>query len=73
MLPTDFRTASLGFPPGSVGKEPTYSAGDIGGAGSIAGSGRSPGGGNDSPLQYGKFHGQRSMTGNSLWDRKSQT
>ena len=32
-----------GFPSGSVGKESTYNAGDMG---SIPGSGRSPGGGN---------------------------
>ena len=34
---------------GSEGKESTCSAGDLG---SIPGSGRSPGEGNDSPLQY---------------------
>ena len=38
-----------GFPCSSVGKESAYSAGD---PGSIPGSGRSPGEGNDNPLQY---------------------
>ena len=40
------------FPDGSVGKEFTCNAGDIGDTGSIPGSERSPGGGNDSTLQY---------------------
>ena len=39
----------LGFPVGSDGKE---SAGNVGDLGSIPGSGRSPGEGNDNPLQY---------------------
>ena len=38
-----------GFPGGSDGKEFSCNAGD---PGSISGSGRSPGGGNDYPLQY---------------------
>ena len=38
-----------GFPYSSVGKESACNAGD---PGSIPGSGRSPGEGNDSPLQY---------------------
>ena len=38
-----------GFPPSSVGKESACNAGDMG---SIPGSGRSPGEGNDNPLQY---------------------
>ena len=33
-------------------KKPSANAGDTGDVGSIPGSGRSPGGGNDSPLQY---------------------
>ena len=36
-------------PGGSDGKAPAYNAGD---PGSIPGSGRSPGEGNDNPLQY---------------------
>jgi len=39
----------LGFPGGSDGKEPVCSAGD---QGLIPESGRSPGEGNDNPLQY---------------------
>ena len=39
----------LGFPGGSVVKNPPASAGD---AGLIPGSGRSPGEGNGNPLQY---------------------
>ena len=39
----------LGLPSGSVGKESACSAGDLG---SILGSGKSPGEGNDNPLQY---------------------
>ena len=37
------------FPGGLDGKASAYSAGDLG---SIPASGRSPGGGNDNPLQY---------------------
>ena len=56
----------LGFPGGSEGKESAFIAGDLG---SIPGLGRSPGEGNDNPLQYsclenpvdrgawGRFHG----------------
>ena len=43
---------SLGFPGGSVVKDPPANAGDIRDAGSIPGSGRSPGGRNGNPLQY---------------------
>ena len=39
----------MGFPDGSVVKNPTANSGD---AGLIPGSGRSPGGGNVSLLQY---------------------
>ena len=39
----------FGFPGGSGGKESTCNAEDLG---SIPGSGRSPGEGNDNPLQY---------------------
>ena len=42
----------LGFPGGSVVKNPLASAGDARDAGSISGLGRSPGGGNDNPLQH---------------------
>ena len=39
----------MGFPGGLEGKASAYSAGD---PGSIPGSGKSPGEGNDNPLQY---------------------
>ena len=41
----------MGFSNGSVSKEYTCNAGDIGDSGSIPGLGRSPGGGNGNPLQ----------------------
>ena len=40
----------MGFPGGTVVKNPAANAGDTGLAGSISGSGRSPGGGNGNPL-----------------------
>ena len=64
---------SLGFPSGSAGKESACNAGDTGDMGSIHGSGRSPGEGNDNPLQLflpGESHGQRSLVGYSPWDCK---
>ena len=42
----------MGFPGGSVVKNPPDNAGDTRDAGSIPGWGRSPGGGNGNPLQY---------------------
>ena len=42
---------NLGFPGGSVVKNPPANAEDTGDAGLIPGSGRSPGGGNSNPLQ----------------------
>ena len=66
-LPT---SVFLDFPGGSVGKESTCSAGDLG---SIPGLGRSPGGGHGHPLQYSCLenpHGQRSLAGYSPWDPK---
>ena len=59
-----------GFPSGSDGKE---SACNVGNLGSIPGLGRSPGEGNDNPLQYSCMenpHGQRSLVGYSPWGRK---
>ena len=47
----DWTESNLGFPGGSVVKDPPANAGDIGDAGSITGSGRFPGGGNGNPLQ----------------------
>ena len=45
-------TVELGFPGGSVGKNPLASAGDARDAGWIPESQRFPGGGNGSPLQH---------------------
>ena len=42
---------NYGLSGGSDGKESTCNAGDIGDTGLIPGLGRSPGGGNDNPLQ----------------------
>ena len=44
--------ATMGFPGGSVVKNPPANVGDSGDAGSIPGLGRSPGGGTGNPLQY---------------------
>ena len=46
---TKIKTIHKGFPDGSVVKNPPASAGDVG---SLPGLGRSPGEGNDNPLQY---------------------
>ena len=43
---------ALGFPGGSVVKNPPANAGDAGDVGLIPGLGRSPGEGNGNPLQY---------------------
>ena len=42
----------MGFPGGSVVKNSSANAGDLGGMGSIPGLGRSPGAGNGNALQY---------------------
>ena len=42
----------MGFPAGSVVKNPPVNAVDTGDVGLVLGSGRSPGGGNGNPLQY---------------------
>ena len=55
----------MGFPVGSVVKNPPANARDTG---SIPGLGRSPAGGNGNPFLSGKSHGQRSLVG-----YKSQT
>ena len=52
----------LGFPNGSVGKESACNVGDLG---SIPGLGRSPGEGNDNPLQYSGL--ENSMDRGVLW------
>ena len=58
------------FPGGSDGKE---SACNVGDPGSIPGSGRSPGEGNNNPLQHAcleKYHGWRSLAGYNPWGCK---
>ena len=58
------------FPSGSVGKESTCNAGNLG---SIPGLGRSPGGGHGNPLQHSCLenpHRQRSLVGYSPWGLK---
>ena len=60
----------LGFPSGSVVKNSPAKAED---ADSIRGSGRYPAEGNDKSTAIflpGKFHGQWSLAGCSLWDHK---
>ena len=59
-----------GFPGGSDGKESACNAGD---PGLIPRSGRSPGEGNDYPLQYSYLenpYGQRSLVVYSPWGRR---
>ena len=72
----DINTISLGFPDGSVVKNPPVTAGDTGNTGSIPGSGRSPGGGNGNPLQCSCL--ENSMDRAAWWatvhgDAKSRT
>ena len=60
----------MGFPGGSVVKNPPASAEDVRDTGLIPGLGRSPGGGHGNPLQYSCLenpHGQRSLAGYSPW------
>ena len=66
----------MGFPGGSVGKEPTCNAGAAGDMGSIPGSGRSPRGRHSKPLQCSCLENPMDR---GTWlaivhgDRKSQT
>ena len=58
----------MGFPGGSVVKNPSARVVDTGNGGSNPGSQRASKGGNDNPLQYScpeKSHGQRSLAGYS--------
>ena len=58
------------FPGGSVSKESTCNAGNLG---SISELGRYPGGGHGDPLQYScleNSHGQRSLAGYRAWGCK---
>ena len=61
----------MGFPGGSVVKNPPANAGVVG---SILGSGRAPGEENGSPLQYsclGNPMDRRSLAGYGPWDCKT--
>ena len=61
---------TIGFPGGSVSKESTCHAGDLG---SVPGLGGSPAEGKGYPLQYSGLenpHGQRSLSGYSPWCHK---
>ena len=61
-----FPTAGLGFPGGTVVKNPSASVGDARDTVSIPGSGKCP-----TPVFLpGKFHGQRSLAGYSPWGRR---
>ena len=48
----DLLSSAMGFPDGTVLKNPPANARDTRDVGSISGSGRSLGGGNGNPLQY---------------------
>ena len=72
----DLTTNLISGPPnsnGSVDKESTCKAGDLGDVGCIPGLGRSPGEGNGNPLQYSCLanpsHGHRSLAGYIPWGR----
>ena len=56
----------MGFPGGSVVKNPSANAGDTRDAGSVSGSGRSPGGGYGNPLQYSCL--ENPMDRGAWWD-----
>ena len=63
----------MGFPDGSVVKNPPTSAGDMG---LITGSGRSPGEGNGNPLQYsclGNLMDREGSQDYSPWGRKASS
>ena len=66
----------MGFPGGSVIKNPPANAGDTGDEGSFPGLGKSPGRGHEPILEPtrvflpGESHGWRKMTGYSPWGHK---
>ena len=60
-----FLQSSMGFPAGSVVKNPPANAGDTRDAGSVPALGRSPGEGNDNPLQYSCL--EKSMDRGAWW------
>ena len=68
-----FLNPLLGFSDGSVFKESTCNARDVGDTGSIPGSGQPPGGGNGNPLQYSCWKIPRTEEPGGLWSMGSQT
>ena len=58
-------SATMGFPGGSVVKNPPTNAGDTEDMGLIPGLARSPGGGNGNPLRYP--HLENPMDGGAWW------
>ena len=63
----------MGFPGGSVVKNPPANPGDAKDADSFAGLGRSSGEVNGNPLQYSCLenpHGQKTLAGYNPWGRK---
>ena len=73
VIKSQTQLSNFGFLHSSVSKESTCNVRDLG---SIAGLGRSPGEGNDNPLQYSFLdnpHGQRNFAGYSPCGRKSRT
>ena len=56
----------MGFPGGSVVKNPPANAGDTRDAGSVSGSGRSPAGGHGNQLQYSCL--ENPMDRGAWWD-----
>ena len=62
----NFLLVSMGFPGGSVGKEPACNAGDTRDTGLILGSGRTPGGGHDNTPHY--FCLENRMDRRAWWD-----
>ena len=67
-----FCLLSVGFPGGTVVKNPPANTGNTKDMSSIPGWRRPPGERNDNPLQFlpGEFQEQRSLAGNSPWSRK---
>ena len=57
----------MGFPGGSVVKNPLANAGDRTEVGSIPGLGRSPGGGHGNPLQYSCLENPMDRGAGGLW------
>ena len=62
----------MGFPDSTVVKNLPAEAGDSGDAGSIPGSGRSPGGGNDNPLQHSCLGNPTDIGTRPMGPKKSQ-